>query len=210
MDYKIGLKRGTVVLEKHHQEWAEAFGVEKESLKNLLKDSVLDIQHIGSTSIPGLVAKPIIDMLMAVKSLEKVKNIRSLLESAGYEYRENGPNEDQVLFVKGPEELRTHYLHITELNSSVWQNDLAFRDYLRSHPKTVTEYENLKNDLASKYADKRGEYTSGKNTFIKSVLRLAELRRATLIASAGASTRLASSNLSDEEVDAINKSSGQK
>ncbi|HEY4486232.1 MAG TPA: GrpB family protein [Candidatus Paceibacterota bacterium] len=210
MDYKIGLKRGTVVLEKHHQEWAEAFGVEKESLKNLLKNSVLDIQHIGSTSIPGLVAKPIIDMLMAVKSLEKVKNIRSLLESAGYEYRENGPNEDQVLFVKGPEELRTHYLHITELNSSVWQNDLAFRDYLRSHPKTVTEYENLKNDLASKYADKRGEYTSGKNTFIKSVLRLAELRRATLIASAGASTRLASSNLSDEEVDAINKSSGQK
>ena len=78
------------------------------------------------------------------------------------------------------------------------------------HKKTVTEYENLKNDLASKYADKRGEYTSGKNTFIKSVLRLAELRRATLIASAGASTRLASSNLSDEEVDAINKSSGQK
>ena len=97
MDYKIGLKRGTVVLEKHHQEWAEAFGVEKESLKNLLKNSVLDIQHIGSTSIPGLVAKPIIDMLMAVKSLEKVKNIRSLLESAGYEYRENGSDNIQVL-----------------------------------------------------------------------------------------------------------------
>lgn len=210
MDYKIGLKRGTVVLEKHHQEWAEAFELEKESLKNLLGDSVLDIQHIGSTSIAGLAAKPIIDMLMAVKSLDEVQSIRRPLESTGYEYRENGSNEDQILFVKGPEALRTHYLHITELDSSVWQNDLAFRNYLRSHPEAVTEYEKLKNELASKYADNRGEYTAGKDTFIKSVLHLTELRRTTLIASAGASTRLAGSNLSDEEVDAISKSSGQK
>lgn len=210
MDYKIGLKRGTVVLDKHHQEWGQAFEAEKESLKNLLGDSALDIQHIGSTSIPGLAAKPIIDMLMAVKSLEEAQNIRPILENAGYEYRENGSDQDQVLFVKGPEELRTHYLHITKLRSSVWENDLAFRDYLRSHPEAVTEYEKLKKELVLKYADNRGEYTTGKDTFIKSVLHLAKLRHDALIASAGASTRLAGSTLSDEEVDAISKSSGQK
>ena len=210
MDYKVGLKRGTVILQKYHKEWAEAFGVEKESLKNLLGDTVLDIQHVGSTSVPGLAAKPIIDMLMAVKSLEEVQIMRTLLENAGYEYRENGSSEEQVLFVKGPEEMRTHYLHITELNSPVWQHDLAFRDYLRSHPETVAEYENLKNELMSKYADNRAEYTAGKDAFIKSILRLAELRHDTLIASTGASTRLAGSKLSDKEVDTINKSAAQK
>lgn len=210
MDYKIGLKRGTVILEKHHQEWSEAFEAENESLKNLLGDLALDIQHVGSTSVPGLVAKPIIDMLMAVKSLEEVQSIRPLLENAGYEYRENGSDQDQVLFVKGPEELRTHYLHITKLGSSVWKNDLAFRDYLRSHPEAVAEYEKLKKELASKHADNRTEYTTGKDAFIKSILHLAKLRHDALIASAGASTRLAGSNLSDEEVDAISKSSGQK
>src|SRR5688572_26826738 len=110
MDYKIGLKRGTVVLEKHHQEWSAAFEAEKKFLKNLLGGIVLDIQHIGSTSIPGLAAKPVIDILMAVKSLGEIQNMRSLLESVGYKYRENGSNEDQTLFVKGPEESRTHYL----------------------------------------------------------------------------------------------------
>jgi len=172
MDYKIGLKRGNVVLEKHHRKWGEAFEVEKESLKKLLGDLVLDIRHIGSTSVSGLVAKPIIDMLVAIKSMEEVHNICSLLKSAGYEYRENGSNEDQILFVKGSEDMRTHYLHITELDSDVWQNDLAFRDYLRSHPEVVTEYGKLKNKLASKYADNRGEYTAGKDAFIKSVLHL--------------------------------------
>lgn len=175
MDYKIGLKRGTVVLQKYHQEWAEAFKVETDSLKKLLGDTALDIQHIGSTSIPGLAAKPIIDMLMAVRSLKEVQNIRPLLDGAGYKYRENGSNEDQILFVKGPEELRTHYLHITELDSPVWQHDLTFRNYLRSHPEVVTEYEQFKNELALKYADNRGEYTAGKDVFIKSVLRLATL-----------------------------------
>lgn len=177
MDYKIGLKRGTVILQKHHEEWSAAFEEEKKFLKNLLGAVALDIQHIGSTAIAGLAAKPIIDMLIAVKSLEEVKKIRPLLENAGYEYRENGSNEDQVLFVKGPEELRTHYLHISEPESAVWQNDLTFRDYLRSHPEAALEYEKLKNDLMARYAENRAEYTSGKDAFITSILHLAKQSR---------------------------------
>lgn len=173
MDQVIGLRRGTVILKKHHQEWADAFELERRNLQNLLGDTALDIQHIGSTSIPGLAAKPIIDMLMAVESLSVVENIRSALENAGYEYRGNGSDDRQILFAKGPEELRTHYLHITEHGGPVWNNDLAFRDYLRTHPKTISAYEKLKEELAIQYADKREDYTAGKAEFIQSILKVA-------------------------------------
>lgn len=170
MGYKIGLKRGTVVLQKYRQEWGTAFEIEKESLEKLLGDIAINIQHIGSTSVPGLAAKPVIDMLMAVKSLDDASDFRALLEKAGYEYRENGSDEEKLLFVKGPEELRTHYLHITRLDSPVWQNDIDFRDYLRSHPEAAAEYQKLKEMLASKYADRRENYTAGKSEFIRTIL----------------------------------------
>jgi len=170
MDDKIGLKRGTVILKNHHQEWAEEFESEKNFLKNLLGDVIIDIQHIGSTAVPELIAKPIIDMLMAVKSLKDISGFKSLLENTGYQFRENGSNDLKVLFVKGPEERRTHYLHITELGSSVWHDDLAFRDYLRTHPAAVSEYQKIKENLASLYTDRREEYTKGKNEFINSIL----------------------------------------
>ena len=78
----------------------------------------------------------------------------------------------QMLFVKGPESLRTHYLHITELGSPVWKNDITFRDYLRTHSEAATEYEKLKEGLASHYADNRENYTSGKSDFINSILKI--------------------------------------
>jgi len=175
MDNKIGLKRGAVVLKQHHQEWARAFEVEKEFLQNLLGSFALEIEHIGSTAVQGLAAKPIIDILLAVKSLAYISDIRPLLERAGYEYRKNGSDGAQVLFVKGPEEQRTHYLHITEVGSSVWENDIVFRNYLRTHPKSIEEYTKLKENLASQYADKREQYTAGKKDFIKKIID--EVRR---------------------------------
>ncbi len=173
MNNVIGLKRGTVILKKHHQEWADAFELECNNLKSLLGDTALDIQHIGSTSVSGLAAKPIIDILMAVESLSTVDDIRPVLEKAGYEYRGNGSDDRQILFAKGPEELRTHYLHITEHGGPVWHNDIAFRDYLRTHPEAVDSYENLKEKLAIQYADKREDYTAGKAEFIQSILKVA-------------------------------------
>lgn len=170
MDKIIGLKRGSVVLKKHHKKWAGAFEDEKKILKNLLGDLVLDIQHIGSTAVPNLAAKPIIDMLLAVKSLGSVQKIRSVLENAGYTHRENGTDDRQMLFVKGSEESRTHHLHITELGSSVWKNDPGFRDYLRAHPEYANEYERLKKNLAKKYSDNRDLYTAGKKEFIQKIL----------------------------------------
>jgi GrpB-like predicted nucleotidyltransferase (UPF0157 family) len=166
----IGLKRGTVTLEKHHGEWAAAFEAEKANLEQLAGDVALDIQHFGSTSIPGLAAKPIIDILMAVRSLRDVGKIRAALEGAGYEYRENGSDDVQILFAKGPEVKRTHYLHITALGSSGWQNPLAFRDYLRTHPDELRRYEELKQKLAERYSDHRAKYTAGKKDYVDAVV----------------------------------------
>jgi GrpB-like predicted nucleotidyltransferase (UPF0157 family) len=177
MDDKIGLKRGAVILKKHHKEWAIAFEKERANLKKRVGDVALDIQHVGSTSIPNLSAKPIVDILMAVLSLSDVSKIRVTLENMGYEYRENGSDDMQVLFVKGSEEKRTHYLHITEFESSEWKNSIAFRDYLRTHPEEVQCYEKLKQELAAQYSDNRGLYTIGKKDYFENVFLKAQEAR---------------------------------
>jgi len=166
----IGLKRGTVALEKHNKGWAAAFEEEKANLEQLLSDVALDIQHFGSTSIPDLSAKAIIDVLMAIRSLRDVGKMRNILESAGYECRENGSDDMQVLFAKGPEVKRTHYLHITTQDSSVWKNALAFRDFLRTHPNELRRYEEIKQKLAERYPDNRMMYTAGKRDYVQEVL----------------------------------------
>lgn len=173
----LGLKRGTVRLLPYQKEWGGAFEEEKENLEKLLRDVVVDIQHVGSTAIPGLSAKPIIDMLMAVSSLSVIQKIRDTLEGAGYQYRENGSDEVQVLFVKGSEENRTHYLHITELGSQEWKNSLAFRDYLRAHPEEVERYESLKQKLAKLYPNDRREYTKAKKDFFERIFEKARDER---------------------------------
>lgn len=167
---EIGLKRGTVILKRHRDSWGKDFEREKESLQELLGDIVADIQHIGSTAIPNLSAKPIIDILVGIRSWFDITKVRKLLENAGYEYRENGSTDEKVLFAKGAKEKRTHYIHITEVGSSVWQNDLSFRDYLLAYPKEVSRYEKLKQELAAKHAENRELYTKGKSDYIKSVL----------------------------------------
>lgn len=171
MKSKIGLKRGTVVLEKHHEEWAREFKKEKKRLQKLLGETVLDIQHIGSTSIPNLSAKPIIDMLMGVRHFSDISKMQKVLENIGYEYRENGSSNVQVFFAKGPEKNRTHYLHITELGSSEWKNSIFFRNHLLLHSEEVKKYEKIKQKLAKQYSDKRDKYTSGKKDYIENILK---------------------------------------
>ncbi len=170
----IGLKRGIVKLLPYNPKWQVAFEKEKKFLLKELYGLVLNIEHIGSTSIPGIVAKPIIDMLMAVSSLEDVSELRNKLEKIGYEYRENGSDDIQILFVKGPEEKRTYYLHITELNSIEWQNSIGFRNYLRKNPERAKQYSDLKSELAVKYSHDRAKYSANKANFVRETIELAQ------------------------------------
>ena len=98
--------------------------------------------------------------------------MKSKLENMGYEYRDNGSDNIQVLFAKGSEEKRTYYLHITELGSSEWQNSIGFRDYLRKNKKRAEQYANLKKELATKYAFNRAKYTASKANFIHEIIKI--------------------------------------
>lgn len=169
----LGLKRGTVALAKAHDAWNAHFERERVRLRKIVGPLALDIQHVGSTAIPGLFAKPIIDILMAIPSLNDVSKLRPALEAAGYTFRENGSDDIQKLFVLGPEDHRTHYLHITELGSVEWRNSIGFRDYLRAHPDERQRYEDLKQGLAARYPDDRGSYTEGKRAYVESIFRKA-------------------------------------
>ncbi len=176
----IGLQRGTVKLSPHNPEWAELFEQEKKLLINTFGDPILAVEHIGSTAIPGIPAKPIIDMNVGVASLEVARVMKEKFEALGYEHRPFVPGQTkedlqrQELYVKGSEERRTHYVHVMVHGSDHWKDDILFRDYLRQHPSRARQYAELKGKLATKHADDRTAYTKGKEQFIQETLRRAE------------------------------------
>lgn len=168
----LGLKRGTVRLIPHCRSWKKEFRNEKKLLAKQLDDFFIDIQHIGSTAIPSIKAKPIIDIGIGVKSLAEVSKYSKLLKPLGYRYREKASTKNRHLFfAKGPEHRRTHYVHITKYAGKQWKNDLFFRDYLISHPSTAKRYEKLKMTLANKYPENRKSYTKSKSLFIRQILK---------------------------------------
>lgn len=169
----IGLKRGKVKLLPHNPKWSGFFEKEKKILSQALTGLIIDIQHIGSTAIPGIPAKPIIDIDIGIKSMKNSKNFIKILEDLSYKYRPDfGGLKTQLLFVKGPEAKRTHYIHLMKYNGSIWKKDLAFRDSLRKNKVRAGEYAKLKKELASKFADDRATYTANKARFIHKIISM--------------------------------------
>jgi GrpB-like predicted nucleotidyltransferase (UPF0157 family) len=169
----IGLKRGTVKVVSYNKKWADEFEQEKARIMQVCGDKVIAIEHIGSTSVPELSAKPIIDIAVGIKRLYDAKELLKPLKKIGYNFYKDF--QRQRLFVaKGPDEKRTHYLHVMRYKGAKWQTDQLFRNYLRTHPKEVGRYTKLKQKLSKQYADDRKAYSDGKNTFIKSVIAKAK------------------------------------
>ena len=164
-----GLKRGKVKLQKDHDKWSDIFKEEKIRLKNTLGN--LEIYHIGSTAIPGLTAKPIIDILVGVYKEHDLDALIPKLESLDYQYKGEEGVKGRYFFVKGPENKRLFYLHAFPVDDVEYQRILKFRDKLRSDASLRDEYESLKIKLANLYPDERKKYTSGKNEFIKKVVK---------------------------------------
>ena len=172
-DDEIGLPRWTVKVVDHQPRWAEFFRLEKERLFEIMGPKLVDIRHIGSTSIPAMAAKPIVDILAAVKTLSDLEPFREDLIRIGYKDKGNGDVLGRRYFVKGGEDKRTHHLNFCEMNSSFWTSHLAFRDYLERHPDSATKYATLKRALARKFPNNRRAYTMGKEEFVRSILTLA-------------------------------------
>ncbi len=170
----MSLKRGIVELEDYSSNWTVEYEKEKELLEGVLGNKILEIHHIGSTSIPGLKAKPVIDILIVLRSLDEIGEIEELLKP--YDYENRGPQgvEDRFFFAKGPEDARSHYIHFTYPKSNTYYNQVYFKKYLLEHPDYIKKYCDLKTDLASRYVNERPLYTKGKNDFIKNVVDLAK------------------------------------
>lgn len=166
----LGLKPGTVKLTSHHKEWAILFTEEKERLLSVLNGIKVNIEHVGSTAISGLMAKPILDIALAVQSPTQIKKVYKILEKNGYRDRGELGIADRHLFILGPEDWRTHHLHVTLKGSNFWKEHILFRDYLLTHKSALTRYNTLKNKLAKKFANDRESYTKAKGAFIQSIL----------------------------------------
>lgn len=170
----MALQRGIVKLEEYNPNWNQEYIKEESLLKAVLKERIIEIHHIGSTSIPGLKAKPIIDILIVIKSLNEIPDIESILANYGYTNRGQQGINDRYFFAKGPEEARSHYIHFVEPKSDTYYNQVYFKKYLIEHPEYIKQYCKLKSELAEKFADERPKYTQGKNDFISNVIKLAK------------------------------------
>jgi GrpB-like predicted nucleotidyltransferase (UPF0157 family) len=160
-----------IVIESYHPDWQKKFSRETFLLRLLIGRYITAIEHIGSTAVPGLAAKPIIDILIGVKSLTDTKRFVPRLKLLGYvyvpEYEVEFP-ERRYLYkqINGED---TCHLHMVEPQSEFFRRHIAFRDYLRTHPEAVAEYASLKFRLASEFGADRAGYTDAKTEFIQSI-----------------------------------------
>ena len=172
----IGLKRGTVEVVTYDPNWVIEFNTEKKKLLKVFGDKIVAIEHIGSTSIPDMPAKPIIDINMAIQSLDDAKDFVKPLEKLGYQYMANRWFEDRYFFPKGPESFRTHHLNLVEKTSeTAWLYPILFRNYLIKHHEAKQQYIKLKKGLAGKYKNDREKYTEAKSEFVSEILAKAKL-----------------------------------
>lgn len=167
----IGLQRGVVDLVPHDTHWKELFNEEKTRLENALGDVALGIEHIGSTAISGLAAKPVIDIAVGIADMSQHEQAKSLLESAGWIWRPKfGDPAVHLVFAKGTDEVRTHYLHLMQFQGTSWNEKISFRDYLTSHDAERQEYEDLKRRAMGEHADDRKAYTAQKDEFVARII----------------------------------------
>jgi len=178
---KLGLMSGTVKIEEYNPEWKDGFLKEETLLKKQLQDFDVDIQHVGSTSIVGCYAKPIIDIAIGVESLEYGEQLISVLCNIGYVYNGDAGIPGRHFFKKKDGELSTHFIHLEPINEKLWNNHIWFRDYLNKQPQIIIEYSNLKKCLEKDFSENRNEYAIRKNPFIEKVLETAEREKTIFI-----------------------------
>jgi GrpB-like predicted nucleotidyltransferase (UPF0157 family) len=151
--------------------WPGAFERERAALEAAIGDAASGgIHHVGSTAVPGLEAKPIVDILVGVESLESSKSLFEPLARLEYHYAPYRADEMHWLCKPGPTR-RTHHLHLAPTGGRRYAEELAFRDRLRANPDTARAYAELKRDLAARFPDDRDAYTEAKSDFIREALR---------------------------------------
>ncbi len=155
--------------------WPEMFAAERALLEPALGGQLIGaIHHVGSTSVPGLAAKPVIDILAGVEDLASSRPLFGAVEALGYLYAPYR-SEEMHWFCKPSRARRTHHLHLMPAGSLRYREEIAFRDALRASPHLAADYERLKRELAVRHRADREAYTEAKSAFIEGVLRDADL-----------------------------------
>jgi GrpB-like predicted nucleotidyltransferase (UPF0157 family) len=178
----------SIYLAEYDSRWPSMFDEERARLQSAIGEWAADIQHVGSTSIPGIAAKPIIDIAVHLHSLvDALKCITPLVEHLQYECLGEFGIPDRIYFRKltntplpGQDHDgvgRTHQIHMYERGHEQYEKQIVFRDYLRFHPDAAREYEALKRELAVRHARDIEAYADAKSDFVQSILRSAALAR---------------------------------
>ncbi|KOA19416.1 dephospho-CoA kinase/protein folding accessory domain-containing protein [Clostridium homopropionicum DSM 5847] len=163
----------TIEVVPYNLNWVKKYLDEAEKVKKIMADELVKIHHIGSTAIPGISAKPVIDILVEVKNIRDVDNYNEEMKEIGYIPKGEYGIEGRKFFLKG-EINRTHHVHVFEMGNSEIKRHLNFRDYMISHPEEAKSYSELKKELAIKFIHDIDGYCNGKDGFIKEIDKKAE------------------------------------
>lgn len=164
----VGLAPGKVSLAQAHDAWAAAYEQERDRIAEAIGEHIVGIEHVGSTSIPDVPAKPILDILVAVQDFDEALVCVAPMIAIGYRYRGENGIPRRHYFVKG--DPRTHHVHMVEVQSDDWGMTLRFRDLLRMNPKLANEYAREKERLVRDYPDNRESYQREKDEIIERIL----------------------------------------
>lgn len=166
-----GVERFKVRLLRHNPAWAAEFHKTRERIQLAWSENILAIEHVGSTAIPAIPAKPVLDVAVMVRSLEYLDT--GALARLGYDFRgDQNEEKSRVLFVlRGENQLSLQHIHVYASDDPDFYRQVGFRDYLNTHPDAAEEYAALKQTLAERYPDDRASYTKGKAEFILRICR---------------------------------------
>lgn len=167
-----GVEKNKVRLLSHQSHWEEEFLEVKETLMHCLGELVVDIQHVGSTAIPAICAKPILDVAVCVTSIGEID--LKALTSLGYSYCgiEHYPSTHLLFVLRSSQQISLHHIHCYDQSDKEFQLLVGFRDYLNDHLDVALQYQELKKKLANQFPSDRKSYTKGKEAFIRSVYHM--------------------------------------
>jgi GrpB-like predicted nucleotidyltransferase (UPF0157 family) len=161
-----------VIVESYNSEWKRDFEDIRSELMAVLEGKVISIEHVGSTSVEGLSAKPIIDIDVVIEDEDAFPAVKAAMESIGYTHEGDlGIPGREAFKYKGKEHLRKHHLYVCTKDADELKRHISFRDYLRSHPEAVREYGRIKEEGAKLYPEDIDGYINYKAPFIEGIYK---------------------------------------
>ena len=157
-----------IIVADYDTDWPKQYEREKARIVGALGDAIVSVEHIGSTAVPGLAAKPIIDIMVGLRALAGAEQWIESLEDVGYECCGDAGVPGRLFFRKGNP--RSHHLNLVEYADEIWERTILFRDFLREHQEAALRYETLKRELAAKYRSDPSAYGVAKAPYVEAML----------------------------------------